>query len=462
MTITDEILKNRPDQVLRLIQNGENVNGVDIYGFTPLSEAAIANNADIAKLLLEQGADVKAHDVMGSTALHWAVENNNLRLAKLLLEAGADPNAYSKNAQPVLVQPLLRRQQPLKELLYQHGADLKFAQDYINAKLISHRFELSGKVDIVDHQGTFLEMSCEGFVLEFTLNIIQESLQQFRNSFAARNLRDYKNDQQVIIESFALASELVKYQHHLVNIQQHRTRLQKLSQSPLLLLPVGYEGHAITFAKCGDLFVKCDRGANSLHHPSVEIFTIGKPQLFDARFLEYLLYQRQESEFLTTGIVEVLQLETVGTLPLPSQLTGNCSWANVEASVPALLMLWWSGGNAQILQRQFLSYRVEAMAIYQQWLEWDKDWALHQCVESFYDAQPARRAAKAAILAAVLVQSCRYLNANDRSRANKILAVLATPEYEYILRSYLKVYQKTSAGHNLKELIDVYGQGQQL
>src|SRR5262249_24160885 len=158
--------------------------------------------------------------------------------------------------QPVLVQPLLRHQQNLKELLYRHGADLKFAQDYINTKLIGHRFELVGRVDIVDHNNTFIELDFEGFILEFTLGVIQDSLLQFKNNFAARNLRSHFIELQTVIETFAIASELIKYQQHLVNIDSQSQRIATIAQRELLLLPVGFEGHAITFMKCGNLFAK--------------------------------------------------------------------------------------------------------------------------------------------------------------------------------------------------------------
>lgn len=459
MTLTDAILKLDKASVQHLLDSGEPVNEIDIYGFTPLIEAAIVNDYDMAAQLVAHGADVKMKDLVGGTALTWAVENHNIPLCQLLLEHGADPNAYSRSGQPILVQPLLRRQQDLKELLYRVGADLKFAQDYINTKLIGHRFELVGRVDIVTHKDVFIEMDFEGFILEFTLSVIFDSLIQFKNNFAARNLRPYFDQFQAVIEAFAIACELNRYQQYLANrnISQYLPRLEILAKNPLLLLPVGYEGHAITFIKCGHLLAKCDRGANSLRHPSVEIFQMGRPQAFNANFLKTLLYQRQNRHFVTHGIVQMLALTPIAAIPLSSQLTGNCSWANVEASIPTMLFMLWLQQNPHHTETELEDYRTLALTIYQQWLEWDKDWALHQCVESFYDASPVRKAAKAAVLAAVLAQTCRYANPEDVGRANKILEVLATPQYEYVLKGYLKVFKDTAVGRNLQELYDVYG-----
>jgi hypothetical protein len=456
MSLTDQILKGSIKKVEQLLANGASPNELDIYGYTPLIEASIANRPDIAALLIHHGADVRLKDLTGGTALNWAVENNNLDLCKLLLQNGADPNAYNKNSQPVLIQPLLRRQQELKELLYKYGADLKFAQDYINTKLIGHRFELVGRVDIVDNKNTFIEVDYEGFVLEFTLGVIQDSLIQFINNFSARNLRSHFAELENIILAFAYAAELLKYQQHLVDIKQHKTRIDKLCRRNLLLLPVGYEGHAITFIRYGNLLAKCDRGENSLHNPSVLIYRMGRPQVFNTEFIKHLLFQKQSQYYISQGIVKDLGLQPVIDLPLPSQLIGNCSWANVEAAVPTMLLMLWLHNHADIHLADVRRYQQAALAIYKQWIEWDKDWALHQCVESFYEANAARKASKAALLAAVLFQTCKYTVAQDIHRANKILAVLATPNYEYILKNYLKVYKGTPAGHNLRELIDLY------
>lgn len=459
MTITEEILKQNDEKVFALIEAGELLNEIDIYGFTPLIEATIVNNVEIAKKLIAHGADVMLRDLTGGTALHWAVENNNLALCQLLLDNGADPNAYSRSGQPILVQPLLRRQHTLKELLYRYGADLRFAQDYISIKLIGHRFELVGRIDAVDHKNVFIEVDFEGFVLEFTLSVILESLIQLKNNYAGRILRPYFDDIEAVIEAFVIACELNRYQQYLItrHIQQFTHRLEILCQSPFLILPVGYDGHAITFVKCGNLLAKCDRGVNSLDHPSVEIFHIGKPQVFNVAFLKTLLYKRQSRYFISEGIIQKLGLTPVAELNLPAQLTGNCSWANTEAAIPTLIFMRWLHENPNPHPTDLLHHQKRAFYIYRRWLEWDKDWALHHCVENFYDASPARKASRAAVLAAVLAQTCQHNRPEDMVRANKILAVLATPEYRYVLKSYLKAFKGTEVEHNLRELMDLYG-----
>lgn len=458
MTLTDAILQQAtPEALVALLEQGANPNAVDIYGFTPLIEAAIANRLDLAQCLVQYGADCKARDLTGGTALHWAAENNNVPLCRFLLEQGADPNAYNQAGQSVLLQPLLRQQKALKELLYQHGADLKFTQDYICAKLLGHRFELTGTVDIVDPEGTFIPIDYEGFIPEFTVNLIRHSLLQFKNNFSARNLRAYASELKVVLEAFTVASDTVRYQHHLAPLSRRQERVKLLMAQEALLLPVGYEGHSISFIRYKDLFAKCDRGENSLYAPSAGIYHIGNLSALSPSFLQGLLFERQSTEFVTRGIFEVLELRPVTALPLPSQLTGNCSWANMEAALPTLLCMQWVYRDPPRTVDQLQVYQTQALNIYRQWQTWDQDWALHQCIENFYAAEAARKASLASLLAAVLFQTCRYTQASDKERAHHILAALATPEYRGILKLYLDTYKNTLAGRNLAELVDVYG-----
>lgn len=458
--LADAIIYNETEKVEALLKKGADVNELDPYGYTPLIEAAIANNLSMAQLLLQHRAKINGTDLLGSTALFWAAENNNIPLSKLLLANGADANAYTTYGQPVLVKPLMRRQHDLKELLYQHGASLTFAQDYIQTKLLGHRFELKGRNNILDHKGKFIEIDLEGFILEFTLAIILDSLSQFKNNFAARGMRDYFDDIQAIIDAFNVAGELIKYQQYMIDLNKYHERIDKIIEhSELLLIPMGYEGHAITFIKLGNLWAKCDRGENSKTEPAVSISRIRNPHAPNKDFIKFLLYKKHNRRFVNQEINKMLDLEPLTTLPLSSQITGNCSWANIEASIPTMFFMLLFNNKKSSARISELSEK--AMAFYFQWREWDKDRALHETIENFYFASPARKACIAALLAAVLFQTCRYDHDKDLPRINKILAIFSSfKEYTYILKSYLKIYtqeHKTNLGNNLVQILDIAG-----
>ena len=107
-----------------------------------------------------------------------------------------------------------------------------------------------------------------------------------------------------------------------------------------------------------------------------------------------------------------------------------------------------------------LCYNFLIFHLYDEWVEWDKDRALDECIQRFYLANPVRRASYASMLAAVLFQSCDHANSQHVHRAEKIITILMLPEYYYILESYLNTYcikRLTRKGNNLLKLLDDCG-----
>lgn len=454
------IYEGLPEVQYYLAQSDENIHDIDEYGFTPLIEAVIFNKEEIIDFLLHQGVDINDTSVTGHTALHWAVENNNLELCEKLLTHGANANAYSRASQPILMLPLLREKNRLKELLYRYGADLNFAQDYISTKLLAHRFELTGHVDIADSTGKFIELDLEGFFLEFTIGIIAQSLQRFKHHYTAKHLRPYFYHLQQIIDTFKVAAELIKYQHFSIDVAQHDQRITSLLQKPLQLLPLGYEGHAICFIRYQDIFVKCDRGAESKKQGSVVIYRMNKPQRFDIAYMKNLLYQKQSRKTIVDLLPKELALTPITQLPIPPQLTGNCSWANLEAAVPTLLFLLLSEKKMTTSSHQRLEQKEKSLDIYQGWHEWDKKTALNEFIIGTQKASGQRKICKAMVLASLVFQRLSYQQMSDVKIAEKILPILMESELQYILKSYLKIFfqnHRTAQGDNLRHLMEICG-----
>ena len=460
MTLADEIIYGKKPNFEAHLAQGETLDDIDEYGFTPLIECAIVDRLDVAKTLIANGVDIEKPDVTGRTALHWAVDNENLALTKLLLAHGANPNAYNRGGQSVLVFPLLRDQWVLKQVLYQAGACLDFSLDFINTKLIGHRFELKGDVDIVSPQGEFIELDYEGFFLEFSLSSIADSLSRFRNHYSAREIRAYFGQICEIIDGYSVASKLMQLQHQRLPAFDLEKALEPLIAQHILILPIAYRGHAIAFIKCGEFWAKIDRGENSLKEGTVNIYKIHHLQKLTPTFYRQLLFQKQTKSYVHEQINQQLGLEPILQVPISAQIAGNCSWANIEAVVPTSFIVNQLALAATPKEVDIVMEASLALSIYQRWLTWDKDRALDECIQSMADAGVTRRVSKAAILGSVLFQACDYgIDAHMR-RAEKILKILIEPDIRYILDSYLDIYclkRLTKRGNNLLKLLEDNG-----
>lgn len=453
MTIAHDIISRKMPEFEAYLREGESLDDIDEYGFTPLIECAITRQVNIAEQLIARNADVNKSDVTGRTPLHWAVDNNDMEMVKLLLAHGADANAYTRNGLSVLVYPVLRRQHPLKHLLYHHGAKLDFAQDFINAKLLGHRFELQGDVDIVNANGEFIELDYEGFILEFTVAVVRDAIRRFISSYSTRHLRDYFPLFHTIMDAFTAAGELLQFQHQPKLTNQHLTRIGKLLNSPMLILPAASRGHALCFVRFHQWWAKIDRGENSLKEGSVNIYRLTRPEELNVQFIQNFLFKKQDRRYFHQTINKQLGLLPVAQIPISSQISGNCSWANVQAVVPVAYAM-------QELHHVDEFNADGAINLYNEWVEWDKDRALDESVQRFYLAGPERKASIAAMLAGVLFQACDHKNNQHLKRAEKILSILMLPDYYYVLKSYLDEYcvkRLTHKGNNLLKLLDDCG-----
>ena len=458
VTLADAILSENLNSVRQVLRYGEELNQIDEYGFTPLIEAAIVDNIELIRLLLDQGADPNLQDATGGTALQWAAENNDIAMVQLLLERGANPNAYNFSGQPVLVMPILRGQNELKNLLIKAGADLVFAQDYINTKLLGHMFELLGAAQIVDSHNKFVEVDFEGFFLEVTIGLISDSLAQFQNHFAARQLRRYSGLANFIVEIMKRASQLIRYQQYRVDTNKYRSTIDAIIQQEPVLIPVGYEGHAITFIKMDDIWVKCDRREDARLYDHIVFYKVGRPEHLTADFIKSLIYEKQNDRFINEEMDNYLGLQVYTELKIDAQISGNCSWANVEASIPTIFFLVLMEMNKDASAVSY--YKTLALNFFTRWREWNKDRALHLCIHSYEEGDAIRKACKAEILAAILFQRCDVNNPADKERIELILNVLIKSPYEYLLQNYLRVYyyeSYTEEGKRFAELLRVNG-----
>ncbi|PNC84567.1 ankyrin repeat domain-containing protein [Akkermansia muciniphila] len=89
------ISKGQDKEVLKLIQQGTNINARDQQGRTFLMWASMGGHERITRILIDAGADVHAKDANGVTALMQASALGYGAIVQMLIQAGADVRATS-------------------------------------------------------------------------------------------------------------------------------------------------------------------------------------------------------------------------------------------------------------------------------------------------------------------------------------------------------------------------------
>ncbi len=433
MSIAKTIIYGNLQDLKHELNLKPNLDVLDEYGYTPLVQTAIVNDKFKAELLLKAGAKIDYPDITGRTALFWAADNGNEEFCKMCLQYRADPNSYNNGGQSVLVMPLVKNKIVIKELLLKYGAKLSFAQDFLNAKILGHSFELEGRIDIVNPRNQFIEVELEGFYLDFTVNYIALLLDDFKNSFAARDLKFEFNYVDQILESLYNGACLLAKQNYLLDLREHLREIDHYLGQEFLILPVAFDGHAISFIKYRQFWVRIDRGAFGREQGSAIIYCAGKE--VDKEFLKNLLYKRQSTKQVNIDLERLLALEKYQVINLPLQRTGNCSWANVEGLIPLGLILLKAEAKGWA---NLPAITKEALHFYHQWQNWNRERAIDFCLQDLKNLEISRQMTKIALLIAIVFQS--LMVEKDKKVMDKIIEQINNKCYWPILSCYVKTF----------------------
>src|SRR3990167_1845019 len=380
-----------------------------------LADAILQEDIESVQQLIHYGEEINQIDEYGFTPLIEAAIVNNIELSKLLLNYHADPNQQDAVG----------------------GTALHWAAENNNIELCKL---------LLNHHAN-----------PNSYNFSAQSVAQFQNHFAARQLRRYSGLAQFIVEVIRNASRLIKYQQYQIDINQHQSQIDSLLQQEPLLIPVGYEGHAITFILYGDIWVKCDRREESRLYDNIMFYRATNTKQLTIDLFKRIIYTKQTNQFINDELDELLGLVSLTELKIESQISGNCSWANVEAAIPVLFFLLLTQMNKN--EQAMAYYKTLALNFFRRWREWNKDRTLNFCIQSYKEGDTIRKACKAEILAAILFQRCDFRNLSDRNRIETILSVLIKSPYEYLLKNYLRVYfyeNRTEDGKRFADMLREY------
>jgi len=110
------------------VDDGGDVNAVDLKGVTPLLLAVYNDNIDMVKFLLSKKASVNATST-NSSPLHEAVRQHNQQMCEILLSAGANINLQTDFGKTPLHTAIQEEQEGIIDFLISKKADVKAQND---------------------------------------------------------------------------------------------------------------------------------------------------------------------------------------------------------------------------------------------------------------------------------------------------------------------------------------------
>ncbi|XP_065360538.1 protein phosphatase 1 regulatory subunit 12B isoform X9 [Calliphora vicina] len=90
-------LASDKEEVLRMLEQGADINTANVDGLTALHQACIDDNLEMVEFLVEQGADINRQDNEGWTPLHATASCGFVSIARYLVEHGADVAAVNSD-----------------------------------------------------------------------------------------------------------------------------------------------------------------------------------------------------------------------------------------------------------------------------------------------------------------------------------------------------------------------------
>ncbi len=358
MSLSKDILDKNTDKIYRRISVGIAVNDHDAYGYTPLILAIMTNQPNIVDLLLSKGADVNMPDLFGQPPLHWAIRVESEQITSLLLKKGAFPNTVSAYGEPLLVYPLIKKQSKIAENLRAHGTSQSCAEDYIFLKNIGHHFDLKGFGLFKNYNLLIYPIDYQGFRIEFSLNHLKNSYESA--VFSGKYTSPYQKN---ILETLARSCKLRSFKQQIGSHSENLDLESALDE--MNLFPMAFDGHAVSVIYSYPYLILCDRSQGREH--TAALYSI--PHRLSLETIKHWLYGKK-NRLYWDNLPKYCEAKYIDSCRIDAQISGNCSWANIEPSVIFLDALYHYRDHGTA----FSSWKER----YENWSFWNKNYALNQ------------------------------------------------------------------------------------
>ncbi len=174
------------DKITKAIENGADVNHIDILSWSPLMNATLKANSKITSILIKNNADINYKNNNNETALYKAVEVGDLFIVESLLEHGANPNIKDNNQNTPIILAVKHGDLDIIKLLIKSGAEINVKnlnnETPLNIAIKNNHIEI---VEFLIKKGAILNNYLE-LAYENKHYYLTEQLLKYENNYARR------------------------------------------------------------------------------------------------------------------------------------------------------------------------------------------------------------------------------------------------------------------------------------
>lgn len=353
----------------KLVEVGANINAMDKWGFTPLTNSLFYDNRDLAKyFLMFENVDVNIMaDVPGlgemTPVIYAYVLWEDEIVDKIIAHPQFDPTFTHFSWVPSEIEELMRAHQCLP--------DEMLLSIFHEAKCLGLRYDFDGEFTLAQlgvHGEEPLHFEFEGYGNALSVSAAVGTFEGFLHDIIyPSHVPDWAK------MVYQHTAQSLAFHAHISNPQDY---LKQYYAGEALFIASGWDGHAVEVVIDQDRFYRCNRGELSDGIHGIEEFVITQPQNLTVAVFEHLLAAEGTPHFLQNEIKIQLGLEKIGEIENPEQTVGNCPWTSLEAGVEALLL-------THFLKQGVETQTAHALAKqgFTAWERYDLAWSLDSAVE---------------------------------------------------------------------------------
>jgi len=180
------IQEQNTDKVIKAIENGADINHIDILSWSPLMNATFRKDRKITNILIKNNANINYRNNNNETALSKAVEVGELFIVELLLKNGANPNIKDNNNNTPIISAVKHGDLDIIKQLIKYNAEININNNQNeNPLTIAIKNNYIDIVEFLIKKGAkinnFLEIAYENKHFYLT-----EKLLKYENNYAKR------------------------------------------------------------------------------------------------------------------------------------------------------------------------------------------------------------------------------------------------------------------------------------